>query len=239
MKKYYLHNGIESSGPFDLTELQMKRITATTPVWFSGMSDWKMASEIEELQAILKVTPPPFKSEIPNAKPEQKERKTRILGMSKNTFFLVLLFAILIIGTFVLNIFEENRKAELEEKNHKTEIENRQFLLQEKEIQEQKERIAEQERLEAERINKERKDSISKRLSEIQIDKNQNQLLLEEAKNKLSKANEFQLFRTADEKSREINAIQTEITHFKSELESLENERNQLSLELENLQLKH
>ena len=243
MKKYYLHNGIESSGPFDLTELQMKQITATTPVWFSGLADWKTAGEIEELQSILKVIPPPFKAEIPNteteSKPKQKETKTKIMGLSKNNFYLVCLLFIVIIGSFALSIFEEKRKEELEEKNHKTEIENRQFLLKEKELQEQKKQAEEQERAEAERIAKERKKSISKRLDEIQIEKTQNQTLLDEAKSKLNRANEFQLFRSADEKSRELNALQTEITHLKSELEILENEQNQLSLELERLQLTH
>jgi len=243
MKKYYLHNGIESSGPFDLTELQMKQITATTPVWFSGLADWKTAGEIDELQSILKVIPPPFKAEIPNpeteSKPKQKETKTKIMGLSKNNFYLVCLLFIVIIGSFALSIFEEKRKEELEEINHKTEIENRQFLLKEKELQEQKKQAEEQERAEAERIAKERKESISKRLDEIQIEKTQNQTLLDEAKRKLNRANEFQLFRSADEKSRELNALQTEITHLKSELEILENEQNQLSLELEHLQLTH
>ncbi len=243
MKKYYLHNGIESSGPFDLTELQMKQITATTPVWFSGLADWKTAGEIDELQSILKVIPPPFKAEIPNpeteSKPKQKETKTKIMGLSKNNFYLVCLLFIVIIGSFALSIFEEKRKEELEEINHKTEIENRQFLLKEKELQEQKKQAEEQERAEAERIAKERKEIISKRLDEIQIEKTQNQTLLDEAKSKLNRANEFQLFRSADEKSRELNALQTEITHLKSELEILENEQNQLSLELERLQLTH
>ena len=119
MKKYYLHNGIESSGPFDLTELQMKQITATTPVWFSGLADWKTAGEIDELQSILKVIPPPFKAEIPNpeteSKPKQKETKTKIMGLSKNNFYLICLLFIVIIGSFALSIFEEKRKEELEE----------------------------------------------------------------------------------------------------------------------------
>lgn len=235
MKKYYLHNGIESSGPFDLTELEMKQITATTPVWFSGMPDWKTAAEIDELQILLKVSPPPFKS-LPTeleTEPKEKVKKTKIMGLHKNTFYLVLLFVSLIIGSFVLNILEENRKAELSKINHQTEIENRQFLLKEREIKEQNERLAEQQRQEAERIARERKDTINKRLSEIKIEKIENQTLLDEAKNKLLKANNFQFFRTADEKSKEINVLQTEISHLKSELEILENEQDQLNLELE------
>lgn len=246
MKKYYLHNGIESSGPFDLSELQMKQITATTPVWFSGMPDWKTAGEIDELQTILKVIPPPLKFIPPTPTPEQEpqqeekseERNPKIMGLNKNTFYIVFTILLLIIGSFVLSILEENREAELEQKNHKTERENRQFQLQQKEIQEQKQRISEQEKLEEERLTTERKAAINSKLSENQIKKIEYQTRLEDAKNKLVEATEFQFFRTPEDRNREINAIQTDIAYFNNEIQLLENERNQLALELEKMQYK-
>jgi hypothetical protein len=240
MKKYYLHNGVESSGPFDLSELQMKQITATTPVWFSGMPDWKTAGEIDELQTILKVTPPPLKSIPPALKREEKseERNPKIMGLKKNVFYLFSVLLSLIIGSFVLSILEENREAELEQKNNKTERENRQFQLQQKEIQEQKQRISEQETLETERLTTERKAAINTKLSENQIKKIEYHARLEEAKNKLVEATEFQFFRTPEDRNREIEAIQSDITHFNNELLLLENERNQLALELEKMQYK-
>lgn len=235
MKKYYLHNGVESSGPFSLAELEEKKITATTPVWFSGIPDWKTAGEIAELQIILKVTPPPFKND--SVTPKNKEKNNKIMGLSKSSFYLVAVLILLVIGSFVLNFIGENRKLELEERNNKTEKENRQFQLQEEEIKAQKEHIAEQERLEKERISKEKKEIIAKRLAEIQIEFPERQTLLNEAKNELNKANQFHFFRTEEEKSKEINAIQTKITYLSNELKLLENERNQLNLELERLQL--
>jgi len=48
MKKYFLHNGTESSGPFNFEELIAKKITKKTPVWFEGMENWKYAGEIDE-----------------------------------------------------------------------------------------------------------------------------------------------------------------------------------------------
>lgn len=241
MKKYYLHNGIESSGPFDLAELEMKQITAATPVWFSGMPDWKTAAEIEELQTILKVTPPPFKTAAPPPPAptqKKKEKNPKIMGLRKNTFYIVSLFLVLITGSIFLTILQENRRIDFEQKNDKTEKENRQFQLQEKEIQEQRQRLAEQEKLEAERIAKERKETINSRLSEIRIKQIENQTLLEDAKNRLVKANEFQFFRTADEKTKEINLVQTTINQLKSSIDSLENERDQLSSELERMRIK-
>ncbi|MEN9909619.1 MAG: hypothetical protein RLZZ540_2768 [Bacteroidota bacterium] len=242
MKKYYLHNGIESSGPFDLSELQMKQITATTPVWFSGMPDWKTAGEIDELQTILKVIPPPLKFVPPTPEPQQEKKSEeinpKIMGLKKNVFYLFSVLLSLIIGSFVLSILEENREAELEQKNNKTERENRQFQLQQKEIQEQKQRISEQETLETERLTTERKAAINTKLSENQIKQIEYQTRLEEAKNKLVKATDFQFFRTPEEKNREINAIQADITYYNNEILLLENERNQLALELEKMQYK-
>lgn len=237
MKKYYLHNGIESSGPFDLSELEMKKITSSTPVWFSGLPDWKTAGEIDELQNLIKVSPPPFKS-VPTT-PRIAKKTNKIMGLSKGTFYVVMLFLLLLLGSFALRFVEENRKQELEAKNSKTERENKQFLLQEEEIKAQKERIAEQERLEAERMLKEKKEVLTKRLSEIQVENKEKQNLLDVTNKELNKANEFHFFRTEEEKKNEINVIQTKITYLKDELESLDRERNQLNLELERLQSKH
>ena len=80
MKKYFLHDGTESSGPFDLEELKAKKITRTTPVWFEGMEHWKNAEEIPELSSIFVAIPPPFKSFSaipPKSKVEQKKRKQK------------------------------------------------------------------------------------------------------------------------------------------------------------------
>lgn len=240
MKKYYLHNGTESSGPFDVAELQMKQITATSPIWFSGIPDWKTAGEIAELQSILKVIPPPIK--LVQAEPQKEEiieeKNPKIMGLNKNAFYIFFIVLILIIATIILTILQENRRMDFEEKNNKTERENRQFELQEKEIQEQKQRISEQEKLEEERLDKERKAAINTKLSENQIKQIEYQTRLEDVQNKLVRATQFQFFRTAEERNTEINAIQADIAHFNNEMQLLENERNQLALELEKMQYK-
>ncbi|HJR99529.1 MAG TPA: GYF domain-containing protein [Flavobacterium sp.] len=241
MKKYYLHNGIESSGPFDLEELKIKQITPATPVWFSGMPDWKKAGEIAELEKILQLTPPPFKTTPPvqeikiEQEEEQEEKKDTIMGLSKSNFYIVSFILLFAIGIFVLNILEENRSNEFQEKNEKTERENRQFQLQQTEIEQQKKQLEEQERLEAERIAQERKLTINSELSKIQIKQIENQTRLEESKNNLVKATEFQFFRTENERNEELNSIQSDIDHWKNEIQLLENKRNQLSLELERM----
>ncbi|ESU27077.1 hypothetical protein FLJC2902T_22550 [Flavobacterium limnosediminis JC2902] len=60
MQKYYLHNGTENAGPFDLDELKAKGIIKSTQVWCEGMEDWKEAGTVDELKNILTVVPPPI-----------------------------------------------------------------------------------------------------------------------------------------------------------------------------------
>lgn len=64
MKKYFLHNGTEQQGPFDLEDLKTKSIKKDTSVWHEGLTDWTPADKIDELKTILTTsTPPPFNSE--------------------------------------------------------------------------------------------------------------------------------------------------------------------------------
>lgn len=257
MNTYYIHSGNESIGPFGLDELRSKKITKTTPVWCQGMEDWKHAGEVAELKSLLIVTPPPLKpiitasqapKEIENVienysskKIEdviEEEHNRKILGIKRDFFFPIAIALILIIATVSFNLFEENRKNLLEEKNTVTERNNQQFQLQEKEIEEQKIRIAEQERKEAERLSVERSQKLSSRLVEIQkllLDDIRN---LEQAKNKLIEANEFEFLRTTDEKNDDISLIQRDIEHWISEIDKLRQEKDQLYLELEKTQPK-
>ena len=62
MTSYFIHDGLNHSGPFSLYELKEKTIVADTPVWTEGLGDWSVAKEIPELASFfnLKPTPPPF-----------------------------------------------------------------------------------------------------------------------------------------------------------------------------------
>lgn len=76
MNKYYLHNGSENIGPFDLEELKAKKITKETPVWCEGMDDWTTAGAVEELKSILVSTPPPIKKVVDDPKSNSESTKS-------------------------------------------------------------------------------------------------------------------------------------------------------------------
>lgn len=237
MNTYYLHNGNESSGPFGPEELKSKKITKATLVWREGMADWKNAGEVDELKSLFAVIPPPLKSfsTPPTTPTYKKEGNTKIMGLSKTSFFVLLAFLVLSIGTFFLNNYQDKRRNDLEEKNSLTEKNNQQYQLQQKEIEEQKNLLAEQEKLEAERITKERKQVLSSLILEKNNSLTDCYANLDEAKNKLVKANNFQFFRTTDERNEEISMIQSDIVYWKNKIEKLQQETNQLNLELERL----
>jgi hypothetical protein len=101
MKKYYLHNGNENIGPFDIDELKAKAITKNTQVWCEGMEDWKNAGEMEEIKSILPLIPPPI-SKKPEIKPEPIVinakthwfwRMSRVLGILIIVLFVIFAFA--------------------------------------------------------------------------------------------------------------------------------------------------
>lgn len=236
MKKYFLHNGTESSGPFDLDELKAKSITKTTPVWYEGMENWKYAREIAELNSLFVVVPPPissFKTPLPTPKAAQKTAPRKILGLSKTNFFAILGVLVILISINVLNTMQEKRSEELALKNHKTEIENHQYELQQKEIENQKIIAAEAEKAAAERMSKEKNDAVNTRLLVLQQTIADYQINLKETEKKLNDVSGFKLLRTAAEKKEQMNLLQKNIDSFKIEMIKLKNESDQLRLELE------
>ena len=236
MKKYFLHNGTESSGPFDLEELRVKKITKKNPVWFEGMANWKTAGEIEELKNIFLSNPPPiesFKSIPPKRIVNKNNAKYKILGLSKNTFFIILVFFSLVIATLIFNNYEENRDQKLKLENHKTDVENNQYELRQKAIEEQKKAQAEQEKKETKRVVLEKKQSYSNRLLEIRNLLSITQDNLNNTQKELNAILGFKFLRTATEKKAQMSSLQNQIDSYKSVIDKLNNESDQLKLELE------
>lgn len=238
MKTYYLHNGKEPNGPFHLEELKARSITKSTPIWCAGMEDWKTAGDLEELKSILDTVPPPiefFTSIPPIQKAEKKVEHKKIVGLSKNNFFLTIGILFLLIVMLVTNNVQENRKATFERKNNETEKNNQQYKLQQKEIQEQKTQITEQENLELERAAKEEKQAINNQILETKNSLTLKYSNLKAAKFELNKANDFQFFRTSNQKKEQINLAQNNIEYLKTEIRALEKEINLLYLKLEKI----
>lgn len=108
MKKFYLHNGIDQQGPFDIEDLKSKGITKETSIWFEGLPEWTTADKIDEIKEIFnKTTPPPFTAKTTTPPPIQKPPTQQTTGgqqpapKKKNTLG-VILQSIGVIGAIVI-----------------------------------------------------------------------------------------------------------------------------------------
>jgi len=105
MKKFYLHNGKEQEGPFDLEDLKIRNITKQTPVWFEGLEGWTTADKVDELNSLFKShTPPPFEQPKNTPPPfEEKQAPETKTVVKKSKTGLIVASVIGLIGIFILS----------------------------------------------------------------------------------------------------------------------------------------
>ena len=72
MKKFFLHDGSQQAGPFDIEQLKSKNLNSDTPIWFEGLDEWTTISKVDELKEIITATPPPFATKMASPPPVQK-----------------------------------------------------------------------------------------------------------------------------------------------------------------------
>ncbi len=105
MKKFYLHNGTEQQGPFDIDELKAKNITKETSIWHEGLPEWTTADKVDELKELFsKTTPPPFtaKTVVPPPIQKSQTKNTHIPIPKKKNTLGIALRSIGVIGAIVI-----------------------------------------------------------------------------------------------------------------------------------------
>lgn len=235
MNTYYLHNGIESSGPFTIDELKHKNISASTPVWCPGMSDWKTAAEINSLKSLL--MPPPLNKIVTHTRTgiKSKPQKNQYWGLNKRMFYFLFFLFFLVIITVCLNLYQENRVKTMEQLNFETERQNIIFKQKQREIEERKIQMAIAEQINEEKVAKERKKDIIEKLNSNKELTTTATTYYENAKDKLEKAENFHIFRSQEQREKEIYNAQLDCENWKREIAKIENENNLLKLEYEKL----
>ena len=83
MKKFFLHNGTEQLGPFDIEDLKTKNVTKGTPIWYDGLTEWTTAEKVEDLKTLFISTPPPFGTPKVTPPPIQKSQVEAVSQLSK------------------------------------------------------------------------------------------------------------------------------------------------------------
>lgn len=205
MQNYYIHIDGEQKGPFSVDQLKELGITKETMVWAEGMENWVKAGDVEALNNVLKVVPPPLNPNPPKEK-EQVHSPKKIPVKSKsifsNRFAVIGILAILIIGGF--------------------------YYVSEKERQEQIQRmemqLQEQQRIEAERAAEEQRRIRAANLKKLQAAYDQAITELRAAKIKLNDIESFHFLRTADEKEYQVQNQLEVIRELEKNVNRLKNQ---------------
>ena len=237
MNTYYIHNGIETSGPYTIEELAQKNIKATTPIWCPGMPDWKIASEINSLKPLLLPNPPALSQVVMNSRTgiKLKPKKNNYLGLTKRMIYFFVFLFMLVIVTICFNLYHENRLKSIELVNYETEKQNIIFKQKQIDLEEKKIQIAIANQINKARAANERKKEIIKKLKSNKELTTTATNYLENAKNKLEKAEKFHVFRSQNQREEEINKAKIDCENWKRKITEIEYDNNLLKLEYEKL----
>lgn len=119
MKKYFLHDGNQQYGPYDLNELQARGISKYTQVWHEGLESWTNAENIEELRVSFKPSPPPFPQSPPKTKSSGGMKKRRVV----RSIFIILASVVFIFVTLVIiGLSIENAESQPQKESYKEKV---------------------------------------------------------------------------------------------------------------------
>lgn len=64
MRQFYIMNGQNQEGPFDIEQIKQHNIKKDTPIWYEGLENWTTAEKVEDLNSILtkNLNPPKFEN---------------------------------------------------------------------------------------------------------------------------------------------------------------------------------
>ena len=57
-QKYFIHDGIDKKGPYNLDELRLLNIKKYTLIWHGALNNWTEADKLYELKSLFEAVPP-------------------------------------------------------------------------------------------------------------------------------------------------------------------------------------
>jgi hypothetical protein len=106
MKIFYLHDGNNQMGPFDIEDLKSKGISKESAIWYEGLHDWTTADKVEELDALFKLTPPPLGAKlaippIQNIQPKNTANNSKGGSFGRKLLTLAGIVVLILIGAYI------------------------------------------------------------------------------------------------------------------------------------------
>lgn|GEM_PF-2980726 len=219
MNTYFIHQEGQSLGPFSIGELRQRKITPNTPVWSEGMDSWVSAKEVAELQFLFRSTPPPLIKPQTLPEPEEKvlPESQEPKGKKKSYGWVYVLFVIIVCSSIAVFTFQQIRINELE-----TELTEQTDSLKDiRRVSDSRQtEIDEMKQEELMRQKEENRISLTKQLAELNTQ-------LDAEKAKLEKINEFQLFRSSEDKVQQVTAQQDVVNSLEQKIEALKKEQQE------------
>lgn len=231
MKKYFIHNGTENTGPFSLEELKKHEITNLTPIWYEGLEEWTIAAQVEELQSLLIKVPIPPKSTVKQDKTSLS--KVRLKGLN-GKYFIIGLSIFLLLLFIVLKLIQNERQAAIEKENQKTAIDNEASKSRQKERETALQQEQIKDSLDQIRLKELKKETVNHKREAIEKQLTANYKKLESAKNELIEVTKFKLLRSKKEKKAQILSIQETISAIEYEIFQLEKDLHYVDLNSSN-----
>lgn len=156
MRQYFIHDGQNEKGPFDLEQLKLETLKNDTPIWYDGLENWTTVGQLEELKNLLitKLTPPPInrtfeqttnkppKIETPNfEKPVSNELEPT--KKKSLTFILVTTAALVLLFIIIWLVYQNKNQAETLSEVQQKVTTQEQVLTEQKNAEDEKKRINE------------------------------------------------------------------------------------------------
>lgn len=224
MKKYYINNGEQNLGPFDLKDLKSKGIDRDTLVWFFGLEHWSRARSIPELKEL-------FRSNWMRKEGgfhESLHDETASFFKDRLLLFvaagLILGFGILFYSFYITSSITQD-----EQRSHNELQESKELFLQDRVITGASAVSAQvfPEKLPL-LLAGERK-TVTKRIAQIKIELNMANQNLAAAEQELASARSFQFLRMSDIRQQDIGEATKKIKVWKDEIEVLNAELKTLN----------
>jgi len=216
MKKYYINNGEQNLGPFDLNDLKSKGIDRDTLVWFFGLERWSRARSIPELKELFRTS---LKRREGGFR-ESVDDETASFFKDRLLLFvaagLLLGFGILFYSFYITSTITQD-----EQRSHNELQESKELFMQERVVSVQ----ALPEKLPL--LLAEKKAS-TKRIAQIEIELAIADQNLAAAEQELMGARYFQFLRMSDVRQQEIEAANKKIEVWKDEIKLLKAEMHGL-----------
>lgn len=224
MKQYYYVIDEVQRGPVSFNELKKIKISKQTMVWYEGLSNWAEAGDLEELVDLWVSIPPPLRKEPPVYIPPQNPTRSYAL----NNLSKVVLGGFL--AVIVLVVFFSFSGRETTVLLQETTANSQMLQEQQRLLEEQNQKIAEQERIERERLEQKQREERQKVINELVFNLTNARREKEKSIAHLNDVSAFKLLRSSSERNRQINEANQIVAMWEIKINDIENTLSEMGV---------